>query len=84
MLFDTRGIFHTLYANDIITEALEAYQENMPNHVYIHQKDIRKVKEFPKVNIVLGGFPCPGFSGEGQRLVDDEKNFIYISISFGV
>ncbi|WP_223260235.1 DNA cytosine methyltransferase [Priestia megaterium] len=72
------SIFHTVYSNDMFTEALESYRENMPNHIYIHQKDIRKVKEFPKANIVLGGFPCPGFSEAGPRLVDDERNFLYI------
>jgi DNA (cytosine-5)-methyltransferase 1 len=72
------SICHTVYANDIFTEALETYKENMPDHVYIHQKDIRRIKEFPHANIVLGGFPCPGFSEAGPRLVDDERNFLYI------
>lgn len=72
------SIFHTVYANDLFTEALETYQANMPNHVFIHQKDIRKMKDFPSANIVLGGFPCPGFSEAGPRLVDDERNFLYI------
>ena len=72
------SIFHSVYANDMFKEALETYSENMPNHVYIHQKDIRKVKEFPSANIVIGGFPCPGFSEAGPRLVDDERNFLYI------
>ncbi|MCM3692204.1 DNA cytosine methyltransferase [Neobacillus niacini] len=72
------SIFHTVYSNDLFKEALETYKNNMPNHVYIHQKDIRKVKEFPNANIVVGGFPCPGFSEAGPRLVDDERNFLYI------
>lgn len=72
------SIFHTVYSNDLFTEALESYRENMPKHVYVHQKDIRKIKEFPSANIVLGGFPCPGFSEAGPRLVDDERNFLYI------
>ena len=40
--------------------------------------DIRKIKEFPKADIVLGGFPCPGFSEAGPRLVDDKRNFLYL------
>jgi DNA (cytosine-5)-methyltransferase 1 len=73
-----KSIFHTVYANDIFKEALESYSANFPDHVYIHQKDIRKIKEFPAANLVLGGFPCPGFSEAGPRLVDDERNFLYI------
>ncbi len=40
--------------------------------------DIRKVKDFPRADIVLGGFPCPGFSEAGPRLIDDERNFLYL------
>ncbi len=72
------SVFHHVYSNDIFKEALETYQKNFPNHVYIHRKDIRKIKSFPKGNIVLGGFPCPGFSEAGPRLVDDKRNFLYI------
>jgi DNA (cytosine-5)-methyltransferase 1 len=72
------GIFNHVYANDLFKEALESYSENFSENVYIHNKDIRKVKEFPAADIVLGGFPCPGFSEAGPRLVDDERNFLYI------
>lgn len=72
------SIFHTVFANDIFTEALETYSEQMPKHVFTLKKDIRRIKEFPQANIVLGGFPCPGFSEAGPRLVDDERNFLYI------
>ena len=27
---------------------------------------------------MIGGFPCPGFSEAGPRLVDDPRNFLYI------
>lgn len=72
------SVFHHLYSNDIFDEALATYKENFPKSVYIHKKDIRKIKEFPKADIVLGGFPCPGFSEAGPRLVDDPRNFLYI------
>lgn len=72
------SLFHTVYANDMFSEALETYRENFPESVYTHKKDIRKVHEFPAGNIVLGGFPCPGFSEAGPRLVDDERNFLYL------
>jgi len=73
-----QSIFKTVYVNDIFQEALETYQQNNSDDIYIHKKDIRKVKEFPSANIVLGGFPCPGFSEAGPRLVDDERNFLYL------
>lgn len=73
-----KSIFHTVYSNDIFNEALETYRNNATNNVYIHNKDIRKIKTFPNADVVLGGFPCPGFSEAGPRLVDDERNFLYL------
>jgi DNA (cytosine-5)-methyltransferase 1 len=72
-----KGIFHTIYSNDLFKEANETYKLNFPN-VYKQELDIRKVKAFPKADLVLGGFPCPGFSEAGPRLIDDERNFLYI------
>ncbi|MGV2941472.1 DNA cytosine methyltransferase [Mesobacillus sp. LC4] len=71
------SIFHTIYSNDLFKEANESYKINFPD-VYQHQLDIRKVKNFPKADLVLGGFPCPGFSEAGPRLIDDERNFLYL------
>jgi len=73
-----KSIFHTIFANDFFREALETYKINHPNHVNVLNGDIRKLEKFPKSNIVLGGFPCPGFSEAGPRLIDDERNFLYL------
>ena len=71
------SIFHTIYSNDLFKEANESYKLNFPP-TFQHELDIRKIKEFPKADLVLGGFPCPGFSEAGPRLIDDERNFLYI------
>lgn len=73
-----KGIFNTIYANDFFIEATQSYTLNFPEHIYIENGDIRKIKDFPKADIVLGGFPCPGFSEAGPRLIDDERNFLYL------
>lgn len=73
-----KSIFHHVYSNDIFKEALETYQRNFPETVFTHNKDIRKIKEFPRADIVVGGPPCPGYSEAGPRLVDDPRNFLYI------
>lgn len=72
------GIFNHVYSNDFFKEALETYRKNFPSEVFTHNQDIKKVNKFPKGEIVLGGFPCPGFSEAGPRLVDDPRNFLYI------
>lgn len=73
-----KSIFNTVYANDFFKEALDSYKKNSSDDVYVHNKDIKKIKDFPPANLVLGGFPCPGFSEAGPRLVDDPRNFLYI------
>lgn len=72
------NVFNTIYVNDIFDEARQTYEKNASKYIYIDKSDIRKIKEFPKADIVLGGFPCPGFSEAGPRLVDDERNFLYL------
>lgn len=72
------NVFHTIYVNDIFQEARETYAQNAGKYIYMDKSDIRKIKEFPKADIVLGGFPCPGFSEAGPRLVDDKRNFLYL------
>lgn len=72
------NVFHTIYVNDIFDEARETYEQNAGKYLYIDKSDIRKIKEFPAADLVLGGFPCPGFSEAGPRLVDDKRNFLYL------
>ena len=71
------SIFHTIFSNDLFKESNETYRLNFPP-TFQHELDIRKIKEFPSADLVLGGFPCPGFSEAGPRLIDDERNFLYI------
>src|SRR5699024_1537822 len=80
-IFDSvrmKGVFHHVYSNDLFTEALETYKANFSSKVFTHNNDIKKIKQFPNGDLVLGGFPCPGFSGAGPRLIDDPRNFLYI------
>lgn len=71
------SVFHTIYSNDLFKEANESYALNFPG-TYQHSIDIRKVRNFPKADLVIGGFPCPGYSAGGKRLIDDERNFLYL------
>lgn len=72
------SLFQTIYANDMFAEALETHKSNFPEGITYNRKDIRKISHFPKSNIVIGGFPCPGYSHAGPRLIDDKRNFLYI------
>ncbi len=73
-----KSLVHYIYSNDIFAEASESYKANFLDGIYLDSTDIRRISNFPKADIVLGGFPCPGFSEAGPRLVDDERNFLYL------
>lgn len=72
-----KGI-NLVYSNDLFKSANETYTINFSSEVVKDSRDIRKVINFPKSNLMLGGFPCPGFSAAGPRLLDDPRNFLYI------
>lgn len=67
-----------VYSNDIFKASNQTYVNNFNSNVVKDERDIRKVINFPKSNLMLGGFPCPGFSAAGPRLLDDPRNFLYI------
>lgn len=67
-----------IYSNDLFIAANESYVENFGQSVVKDSRDIRKVVHFPESDLMLGGFPCPGFSVAGPRLLDDPRNFLYI------
>lgn len=74
----SNSIFHFSYSNDNFKEANETYKEMFPSDVVKDDMDIRKVSHFPYCQLMVGGFPCPGFSAAGPRLIDDPRNFLYI------
>lgn len=72
------SIFHISYSNDNFKEANDTYSAMFPSDVVKSDKDIRKISAFPAGQIMVGGFPCPGFSAAGPRLIDDSRNFLYV------
>lgn len=73
-----RSIFHLSYSNDNFKEADTTYRQMFSKDIVKSNKDIRKVSAFPACQVMVGGFPCPGFSVAGPRLIDDPRNFLYV------
>lgn len=71
--------FEVVWANDFFKEAVETYKKNIGNHIVLG--DITKIpsSEIPdNFDILLGGFPCQGFSiANIKRSMKDERNFLY-------
>lgn len=72
-----RAGFDIVWANDVDEAACESYRSNIGPHI-IHG-DIRTIDigHIPAADVVIGGFPCQGFSIVGTRRLDDERNFLY-------
>lgn len=70
---------HTVvWANDLYEDAVETYRANLGNHILC--EDITKVPSsaIPECDIVIGGFPCQGFSvANMKRSLDDSRNVLY-------
>ena len=71
--------FEIIWANDFFKEAVESYKKNISEHIVYG--DITKIKssEMPDgVDLVIGGFPCQGFSvANNKRSMKDQRNFLY-------
>ncbi|MCM1144615.1 MAG: DNA cytosine methyltransferase [Blautia sp.] len=67
-----------IWANDLYEDAVETYRANLGNHIVC--KDISQISSdtIPDCDIVIGGFPCQGFSvANMKRCENDERNTLY-------
>lgn len=74
-----------IWANDIDPHAAAAYQALFPG-VEFTLGDVRDINEFPEADILIGCYPCTGFSGAARRrwhdleernLKANDGNFLY-------
>lgn len=71
--------FDIIWANDVFVEAVNTYKKNIGSHIILG--DITKIpsSDIPdNVDVVIGGFPCQGFSvANTKRSMKDKRNFLY-------
>ncbi len=84
--FDNKGYQH-IFSIDIEPNFCKTYQSNFPNHNLI-QKDICELTDNEikllinkeKIDVVVGGPPCQGFSiagNIGRKFIDDPRNKLF-------
>lgn len=71
--------FDVIWANDIIPEAIESYRNNIGKHIVYGDIRMIKSEDIPdNPDVVIGGFPCQGFSiANTRRSMEDQRNFLY-------
>ena len=84
--FSRNKKFEIILANDINKNALETYKKNHMNSQIISgditkkkiKDEIVKMAKQKKINMVIGGPPCQGFSLKGKREgLNDPRNFLF-------
>lgn len=80
-----RAGFEIIWANDFEKDAVKTYKKNIGNHIVygditqIESKDIPGEKA--NIDVVIGGFPCQGFSiANTKRNMNDKRNFLYLEL----
>lgn len=71
--------FSAAFSVEIWEPAIKTHKYNYP-HVPVWSRDIRAIKDeelkdySDKIDVIIGGPPCQGFSTIGKRLVKDPRN----------
>jgi DNA (cytosine-5)-methyltransferase 1 len=68
--------FQTIFANDILPYAKDFYDSNVADGEFL-LKDIRSITSFPASDILVGCYPCQGFSQGGAREANRNINYLY-------
>lgn len=80
--------FDLIYACDHDPVAVDAYKRNIDQRAYV--RDVTSdefhsdLKDIGRCDIVLGGFPCQGFSKAGPKKEGDVRNFLYLEMKAAV
>lgn len=85
--FDSLKEFNTVLATDFDSRALKTFKYNFPDaetilgdikDIKIKEKIILRAKKL-KVNMIIGGPPCQGFSNKGKKLgMNDPRNYLFL------
>lgn len=71
-----RSGYKIVWANDVWELACETYKDNIRNP-QIQVGDIASFKKFPKADLLVGCYPCQGYSQGGKRKWNRSINFLY-------
>ena len=68
--------YEKYYASEIEPPAIKVTQDNFPKTIQLG--DVTKIIDFPKVDLLIAGSPCQGFSKSGSKLnFDDHRSVLF-------
>ena len=71
-----RAGFSVLMANDVLPYAQQTYETNLPETDF-QCVDVAEICAFPIADLLVGCYPCQGFSQGGARDSDRKINYLY-------
>jgi len=76
--------FDLLYACDSDAAAIDCYSRNIDKRAFVRDARSsefhREVAALGDCDVVVGGFPCQGFSKAGPKQADDDRNPLYLEM----
>ena len=67
-----------IWAVDNDQDAVETYRRNIGNHIVCGGIETVDISKIPDADVIVGGFPCQGFSQANMvRSPDDKRNSLY-------
>ncbi|MCG7868171.1 MAG: DNA cytosine methyltransferase [Candidatus Thiodiazotropha taylori] len=80
--------FDLTYACDNDPAAISVYKKNVDSRAYIQDVTTDSfhsdIREIGKCDVVLGGFPCQGFSKAGPKKENDIRNLLYLEMKSAI
>jgi DNA (cytosine-5)-methyltransferase 1 len=68
-----------VWANDHDEDAVKTYKKNIGDHIILSDIEAIRSEDLPPSDVVVGGFPCQGFSQANMlRNEDDDRNKLYL------
>ncbi|AVR30755.1 DNA-cytosine methyltransferase [Bacillus cereus] len=77
--------FNIIWANDFEKDAVTTYKNNIGDHIVLGDITTIDSNKIPgrknEVDVVIGGFPCQGFSvANTKRSMADKRNYLYLEL----
>ena len=80
--------YDLIYACDHDPIAIDAYKRNIDERAYVRDvtSDLfhSELRDIGSCDVVLGGFPCQGFSKAGPKKEGDARNFLYLEMKAAI